>query len=116
VSIGNLRPLGVITGASSGIGLELAKQFATHGYDLVVAAEDERLTVAASALRSRGADVTAVQVDLATPEGIDALHVIAGSVKNTAQVVASRVLPDRTKAAAHARFTEPQHAHADHER
>jgi uncharacterized protein len=31
------RPLAVVTGASSGIGLELAKQFATNGYDVVVA-------------------------------------------------------------------------------
>ena len=35
------RPLAVVTGASSGIGLELAKQFAAHGYDLLVAAEDD---------------------------------------------------------------------------
>ena len=37
------RPLALVTGASSGIGFELAKQFADHGYDLVVAAEDEEL-------------------------------------------------------------------------
>ena len=36
------RSLAVVTGASSGIGHELAKQFAANGFDLVVAAEDER--------------------------------------------------------------------------
>ena len=35
------KPLAVVTGASSGIGYELAKQFATNGFDLIVAAEDE---------------------------------------------------------------------------
>ena len=33
------RPLAVVTGASSGIGFELARQFAEHGYDLIVAAQ-----------------------------------------------------------------------------
>ena len=35
------RQLAVITGASSGIGRELAREFAEHGYDLIVAAEDD---------------------------------------------------------------------------
>jgi uncharacterized protein len=37
------KPLAVVTGASSGIGYELAKQFATNGFDLIVAAEDEAI-------------------------------------------------------------------------
>ena len=68
------RPLAVVTGASSGIGLELAKQFASNGYDLVVAAEDAELTGAARELEALGAGVEAVQVDLATDEGVDELH------------------------------------------
>jgi NAD(P)-dependent dehydrogenase (short-subunit alcohol dehydrogenase family) len=32
------RPLAVVTGASSGIGLEPAKQFAANGFDLIAAA------------------------------------------------------------------------------
>jgi len=67
------RPLAVVTGASSGIGLELAKQFAQHGFDLIVAAEDEELAAAATELRGMGAEVDAVQVDLATDEGVHAL-------------------------------------------
>jgi short-subunit dehydrogenase len=68
------RPLAVVTGASSGIGRELAKQFATHGYDLVVAAEDEGITAAATELESLGSSVDAVRVDLATDDGVDELY------------------------------------------
>jgi short-subunit dehydrogenase len=67
------HPLAVVTGASSGIGLELARQFATNGFDLIVAAEDGELAGAAGALRDLGADVEPVQVDLATPEGVEEL-------------------------------------------
>src|SRR4051812_14407609 len=62
------RPLAVVTGASSGIGLELAKQFAENGFDLVIAAEDEELTEAGRELGD--AVVDSVQVDLATSGGV----------------------------------------------
>jgi short-subunit dehydrogenase len=68
------RPLALVTGASSGIGFELAKQFADHGYDLVVAAEDEELAGAARELAARGAQVEPVKVDLGTAEGVDELY------------------------------------------
>ncbi|MER6349982.1 SDR family NAD(P)-dependent oxidoreductase [Streptomyces sp. NPDC001595] len=63
------RPIALITGASSGIGRELARQFALHGYDLVVNAEDEGLEAAARGLRESGAEVRAVRADLRTAEG-----------------------------------------------
>jgi short-subunit dehydrogenase len=68
------RPLAVVTGASSGIGRELAKQFAINGFDLVIAAEDAELASAAEELRATGAQVEAVQVDLATDDGVDELY------------------------------------------
>src|SRR4051794_24009713 len=68
------RPLAVVTGASSGIGLELAKQFASNGYDLLVAAEDAELAGAARELEGLGAHVEAVQVDLATEPGVEQLE------------------------------------------
>src|SRR3954447_24883652 len=68
------RPLALVTGASSGIGFELAKQFAENGYDLVVAAEDEELADAARDLAARGAQVEPVKVDLGTTEGVEELY------------------------------------------
>ena len=66
-------PLAVVTGASSGIGLELAKVFAQNGFDLVVTAEDAELTQAARELEGLGTHVEALQADLATPEGVEDL-------------------------------------------
>ena len=65
--------LAVVTGASSGIGLELAKVLASKGYDLVIASAGDRLTPAAEELRAFGTDITEVQADLASREGIDKL-------------------------------------------
>jgi len=61
----------LVTGASSGIGLELAKQFAQNGFDLVVVAEDEGIRAAARELETTGARVEAVQADLATYDGVE---------------------------------------------
>ena len=36
MSVSLTRPLAVVTGASSGIGYELAKQFAKHGFDTII--------------------------------------------------------------------------------
>jgi short-subunit dehydrogenase len=60
--------LAVVTGASSGIGLELARQFAAHGFDLIVAAEDDAIADVAGDLRAE-----AVQADLATEAGVEEL-------------------------------------------
>jgi short-subunit dehydrogenase len=74
----NLRPLAVVTGASSGIGLELARECAKNGFDLVIAA-DRPLAAASAELRSVGVSVEAIEADLATSQGIDKLW---ESVKN----------------------------------
>jgi uncharacterized protein len=65
----SLRPLALVTGASSGIGLELARQFAANGFDLIVVADEAEIHGIADEL---GAD--AVQADLATPEGVLATY------------------------------------------
>lgn len=65
-----LNQLAVVTGASSGIGLELAKIAAEQGYNLVIAADEGDIDVAADILRSIGVSVDAMQVDLSTKEGV----------------------------------------------
>lgn len=72
------RPLAIVTGASTGIGYELAKLCAQDGYDLLVAADDPKIHEAADVFRGLGAEVTAVEVDLATLEGVDQLCDAAG--------------------------------------
>jgi uncharacterized protein len=72
---GGDRPLAVVTGASSGIGLELARQFANHHFDLIVAAEDEEIAVAAAVLRAESSgQVEHVQVDLRDEQGVADLY------------------------------------------
>jgi uncharacterized protein len=68
------RPLALVTGASRGIGLELAHLFARDGHDLVVTAEDDAVDGAASALLTHGVEVRPVRADLATADGVTALH------------------------------------------
>jgi short-subunit dehydrogenase len=66
--------LAVVTGASSGIGYELARQFAQNGFDLLIVAEDGTIHDAASSLQTIGAEVQAVQADLADYTGVEKLH------------------------------------------
>lgn len=76
----DLRKLAVVTGASSGIGLELVQQFAEHDFDLVLCAEDAGLAAAADRAKELGAQVTAVQVDLRTPQGVEDLYAAVGAL------------------------------------
>jgi short-subunit dehydrogenase len=71
-------PFAIITGASSGIGLELAKCCAEDGYDLLIAADEPAIEAVAAQLRGSGINVQAVQADLATIEGVDQLLQAAG--------------------------------------
>ncbi len=66
--------LAVITGASSGIGYELAKIALAEGYDLILAAD----TGIADAAATLGGDVETVEADLSTIEGNDALLAAIG--------------------------------------
>jgi uncharacterized protein len=66
------RPLAIVTGASSGIGYNLAKCCAENGFDLIVAA-DQPLEEAAMDFRALGAQVKTIEADLSTLAGVDRL-------------------------------------------
>jgi len=70
-------PLAVVTGASSGIGYELAKCCAKGGFDLLIAADEPSIHTAAEQLRQFGREVQAVEADLATLEGVERLYLAA---------------------------------------
>ncbi len=72
------RPLAVITGASTGIGFELAKICGEKGFNLVVVADEPQIDAAAETLRATGVTVESVQADLATIEGVDELIRVIG--------------------------------------
>lgn len=64
----------VVTGASSGIGFELAKQFVQHGFDVLITAEDADIQKAAQDLQAFGTRVEALQTDLRYDSGVEILH------------------------------------------
>ncbi|MBB4659607.1 SDR family NAD(P)-dependent oxidoreductase [Parvularcula dongshanensis] len=70
--------LAVVTGASTGIGLELAKLCAADGYELLIVANEAEIEHAADSLRGQGVTVTAVQTDLGTEHGLDQLWMAIG--------------------------------------
>jgi short-subunit dehydrogenase len=70
--------LAIVTGASTGIGFELATLAAKDGYDLIVVADEALIDAAATDFEQFGTEVRSVQADLATIEGVDTLLAAAG--------------------------------------
>ena len=71
------KPVVLVTGGSSGIGLELARVFATEGHDLIIVSENKRKLEGAAKQLERvrpGVKVAAVVVDLAKPDGPKKLY------------------------------------------
>jgi len=68
------RPFAIVTGASTGIGYELAKCCVQNGFDVLIAADEPAIERAAATLRQGGAQVEAVEADLATEAGVDKLY------------------------------------------
>jgi short-subunit dehydrogenase len=73
----NKGKFAIVTGASTGIGYELAKRCAEDGFDLLVVADEPEIEQAAEDLRKLGVAVEALQADLATLEGVDELYAAA---------------------------------------
>jgi short-subunit dehydrogenase len=71
------KPLAIVTGASSGIGYELAKLCAQNGYDLLIAADQAAIHDVVKDFQALGSEVEAIEADLATLEGVDKLYAAA---------------------------------------
>ena len=67
----------IVTGASTGIGFELAQHCADEGFDLLIAADEPAIEQAAAALRQGGRQVQAIEIDLSTTDGVDKLYAAA---------------------------------------
>jgi len=94
------RPLAVVTGASSGIGLELAREFARNGFDLLLCAEDDRLSQATRQVGELG-----TRVQAAEPPGPFAAVYNAskafGFFRTRAESAMSGIMPETARGPAH---------------
>ena len=73
----NTGKLAIVTGASTGIGYELARCCAEDGFELLIAADEPQIHEAAEDFKKLGVQVEAIEADLATTEGVDTLYAAA---------------------------------------
>ena len=78
------RQFAVVTGASAGIGFELAKQFAQNGFDLLIVSAGDRINTAAREIEMLGTNVTPVQADLADHDGV---HELLAAIESSGRPV-----------------------------
>jgi short-subunit dehydrogenase len=82
------RPLALVTGASSGIGFQLARQFLSNGFDTVIVAENDKIHTAAEELKGLGGDAYAEQIDLTDRQGMARLHAAVAALGRPLEAVA----------------------------
>ena len=68
------KPLAVVAGSSSTDSYAVAKQFAEHGYDLIIAASNPSVVEEAEDLKEYGVDAVSYQLDLSSHEGVEQLY------------------------------------------
>src|SRR5947208_10564334 len=72
-----MNKFAIVTGASTGIGYELARCCAEDGFDLLIAADEPEIHQAAEDFKALGVQVDAIEVDLATIEGVETFYAAA---------------------------------------
>lgn len=85
------RPLALVTGGSAGIGLELAKQLASRGYDLVISGSSDKVNKSAKEVESYGVQCHAFQADASTYDGVEKLWQFVASLRRPLEVAALNV-------------------------
>lgn len=85
------RALAIVSGGSSGIGFELAKQFASNGFDVAISASSDRVHAAAGQLRDMGVEVYAHQGDAATFEGVESFWTFVRELDRPVEAAALNV-------------------------
>lgn len=88
VNATGFRPLAVITGSSSGIGLELAKIFGQNGYDLVIVAENDEIFNVRDQLEAQGVHVHAHEIDLSNYTNVEEFYHILRNLERPIEILA----------------------------
>lgn len=85
------RQLAMITGASSGLGLELAKQFAQNGYDIAISGSSDRIFEAAEVIRKLGAEAYPHKADASDYEGVESFWTFVSDLKRPVEAAVLNV-------------------------
>lgn len=85
------HPLALVTGGSSGIGFELATQFAQHGYDVAISGQSERVYASADALRGLGVEAYPHRADAATYDGVESFWTFVADLGRPVEAAALNV-------------------------
>ena len=109
------RPIALITGASSGIGADLAREAANDGYDVVLSARRvEPMRALASELETYGAATTILAADLSKSGGAQEL---TGEIARRALRLGNRTPPGaRSRIQGDSLGLPYPHTRADHRR
>ncbi|RZT85793.1 short-subunit dehydrogenase [Pseudonocardia sediminis] len=85
------RPLAMVTGGSSGIGLELARELAGRGHDVAISGQSGRVHDSAKELEALGVDAYPFQADASTYDGVEAFWTFVADLGRPVEVACLNV-------------------------